>query len=1037
MGRRDGPTHGRDGNVHMADSNLGLIAMVSHLPAMLPVAVGCALAFRIREEKRVARRLVRRGRGRARRHARGDELRRRAQAARRVHLRQQPVGVLDADAPRVRDRARRRPRAGVRLRRHRRRRHRRPRGLPRGEARDREGARRRRPDADRVRDAAHGGPRRPRRRVLRPEGDARGVGEGRPDRALPHLAARERRLLRRGGGRDPGRRQEAPERRAPARRGVAAARSVRAARTASTRRPRTSTRRTTSNGREDLPPGDQRRPPRGDAPRQARVPDRRGRRRLRRRVQGVARLPGGVRAVARDRRAAQRDGDRRPAAPAPRSWACARSPRCSSRTSSRARGITSSPSRRSSAGAPARRCRSRCGCRRAAASPAGRSTRRTRSRRSRTSPGLKCVCPATPEDAKGLLVSAIEDPNPVLYFEHKHLYRRIKGEVPDERYTVPIGKARTHREGEDISVITWGAMVYTADEAAQQLEADDVSVEIVDLRTVMPWDKKAVLESARKTSKVLVLHEDTRTGGFGAEIAATIAEEAFEDLDAPREAHHGARHARAVLAAAREGVHPAGRGRRRRAARSSRSTDGHHVRRRRRHAADGRLRLGGDDHEVAEAGRRHRRGRREPARDLDRQGRHRGAVAGHAACVQEILVQEGETVDVGTKLATIAPEGAEVAPPAEEPRRRPSRATQEAAREARGRVAGRDARADGGSSGPAPRRPRRRRRPTARRSSRRSWRRSRPSTASIPARCPAPAAAAASRRRTSSASSSPARPRRAPPSSGAAARARSPPPAPEPAPPAPAPTPPEPTQPAAAQPGETLEPMTAMRRGIAEHMRRSLDTAAHVTSAIEVDMSKVVAIRAKLKKQFQDDYGVNPTYLAFVSRAVVETLRDYPWINGEIRGDQIVTRKYVNLGFAVELADGKGLIVPVVKNAEGLNLLGIARARDRHRAARARQEAAARRRAGRHVHDHEPRRLRHLPRHAGHQPAAGRDPRHVRGRQAAVGRAGRARPGRDRDPADHEPDADVRPPARRRRARRPLPARPARRSSRAGAKSDY
>jgi 2-oxoisovalerate dehydrogenase E1 component beta subunit len=149
-------------------------------------------------------------------------------------------------------------------------------------------------------------------------------------------------------------------------------------------------------------------------------------------------------------------------------------------------------------------------------------------------PGLKCVCPATPEDAKGLLVSAIEDPNPVLYFEHKHLYRRIKAEVPDERYTVPIGKARTHREGEDISVITWGAMVYTADEAAKQLEQDDdVSVEIVDLRTVMPWDKKAVLESARKTSKVLVLHEDTRTGGFGAEIAATIAEEAFEDLDAP------------------------------------------------------------------------------------------------------------------------------------------------------------------------------------------------------------------------------------------------------------------------------------------------------------------------------------------------------------------------------------------------------------------------------------------------------------------------------------------------------------------------
>ncbi len=148
-------------------------------------------------------------------------------------------------------------------------------------------------------------------------------------------------------------------------------------------------------------------------------------------------------------------------------------------------------------------------------------------------PGLKVVCPSTPEDAKGLLVSAIDDPNPVLFFEHKHLYRRIKGEVPDERYLTPFGQARVHREGSDVSLITWGAMVYTAEEAAQQLEADGVSVEILDLRTIIPWDREAVLESVRKTSKVLVLHEDTRTGGFGGEIAATIAEEAFEDLDAP------------------------------------------------------------------------------------------------------------------------------------------------------------------------------------------------------------------------------------------------------------------------------------------------------------------------------------------------------------------------------------------------------------------------------------------------------------------------------------------------------------------------
>jgi 2-oxoisovalerate dehydrogenase E1 component beta subunit len=148
-------------------------------------------------------------------------------------------------------------------------------------------------------------------------------------------------------------------------------------------------------------------------------------------------------------------------------------------------------------------------------------------------PGLKVVCPATPADAKGLIATAIEDPNPVLYFEHKHLYRRIKGEVPEDRYVTPLGKARIHREGDDVSVITWGAMVYTAHEAAQKLEGEGISVEIVDLRTVMPWDRPAVLESVRKTSKVLVLHEDTRSGGFGGEIAATIAEEAFEDLDAP------------------------------------------------------------------------------------------------------------------------------------------------------------------------------------------------------------------------------------------------------------------------------------------------------------------------------------------------------------------------------------------------------------------------------------------------------------------------------------------------------------------------
>jgi pyruvate dehydrogenase E2 component (dihydrolipoamide acetyltransferase) len=154
-------------------------------------------------------------------------------------------------------------------------------------------------------------------------------------------------------------------------------------------------------------------------------------------------------------------------------------------------------------------------------------------------------------------------------------------------------------------------------------------------------------------------------------------------------------------------------------------------------------------------------------------------------------------------------------------------------------------------------------------------------------------------------------------------------PAPPAAPAAPAPPKPPaaaaPVPPSEVQPGETLEPVSAMRRGIAEHMRRSLDTAAHVTSAIEVDMSRVVAAREQLKKEYEAAYGVNPTYLAFIARATVQTLPKYPYVNGELRGESIITRNYVNLGIAVELAEGKGLIVPVLRNAEGLNLLGLAR----------------------------------------------------------------------------------------------------------------
>ncbi len=290
--------------------------------------------------------------------------------------------------------------------------------------------------------------------------------------------------------------------------------------------------------------------------------------------------------------------------------------------------------------------------------------------------------------------------------------------------------------------------------------------------------------------------------------------------------------------------------------------------------------------------------------------------------VQKILVQEGETVDVGTTLAVIAPEGTPAAadePPAPEPEPAaeaeapPEPATAEAAAEA-----------DAVSSSEMP----------------------------APVAAEAATAAATDVSGNGKTFVSPVVARIAAehgvdvgsvPGTGQGGRVtkkdilafieRGAPAAPAQPAEQPAPTPaaePQLRPPGAPQPaaagGEQLEPMTAMRKGIAEHMRRSLDTAAHVTSAIEVDMSKVVQIRERLKAEYQKSYGVNPTYLIFVARAATDTLLQYPWLNGEIRGDQIVTRSYVNLGFAVELAEGKGLIVPVVKNAEGLNLLGMARA---------------------------------------------------------------------------------------------------------------
>jgi 2-oxoisovalerate dehydrogenase E1 component beta subunit len=148
-------------------------------------------------------------------------------------------------------------------------------------------------------------------------------------------------------------------------------------------------------------------------------------------------------------------------------------------------------------------------------------------------PGMKVVAPATPSDAKGLIKSAIRDNNPVLFLEHKFLYRRIKEEVPENGDVVPIGKARLHRPGRDLSIITYAAMVHTAQEAADILAKDGIEVEILDLRTLCPLDREAIAQTVKKTNKVILLHEDTRTGGLAGELAAIINEEAFDDLDGP------------------------------------------------------------------------------------------------------------------------------------------------------------------------------------------------------------------------------------------------------------------------------------------------------------------------------------------------------------------------------------------------------------------------------------------------------------------------------------------------------------------------
>jgi pyruvate dehydrogenase E2 component (dihydrolipoamide acetyltransferase) len=300
--------------------------------------------------------------------------------------------------------------------------------------------------------------------------------------------------------------------------------------------------------------------------------------------------------------------------------------------------------------------------------------------------------------------------------------------------------------------------------------------------------------------------------------------------------------------------------------------------------------------------------------------------------IQQILAQEGETVAVGTKIATIAPEGA----PAGEAPETPEPATARAAEEAS---------AAAGDEGEVATAEREQAEPAAEPAAP-------PEPEPTPARAPEPEGDG----RKEGKFVSPVVARIAAEhdvdvdqvegtgrggrvtkkdilayiEAGAPRREAAPeaPPAreePVPAPPKAAPAP-APAAAAAPGAGETVEPLTAMRKGIAEHMRRSLDTSAHVTTTFEVDLSRVVAIREQLKREYAERHGVKLTYLAFIARATIDAIAKWPWMNAELRGESIVVKSYVNLGIAVALEGGKGLIVPVVKNAEGMNLLGIARA---------------------------------------------------------------------------------------------------------------
>ena len=527
-------------------------------------------------------------------------------------------------------------------------------------------------------------------------------------------------------------------------------------------------------------------------------------------------------------------------------------------------------------------------------------------------PGLKVVTPATPYDAKGLLKSAIRDDDPVIFLEHKRTYRLVRGEVPDEEYTLPIGQADVKRAGEDVSVITYGLMLHHCLEAAEALAAEGVSAEVVDLRSLRPLDADTVLASVRKTGKALIVHEDTKMVGIGGEVAAIISEEAFEHLDAPVRRLAGPEVPAMPFAPPLEAEFMLDTDKIAAAIRAlggllgsprneNRTAPGRRVRHRRRHRqvaeARGRLRgevrpprggrhrqgehgdalprvrrahahpgAGGRDRAHGRAHRRDRGRRRGPGTARTRGARRAGTRTARVAA------PAGTTGVLLKDVAPVGPTGSGGVPtsPSPQPRRQPHWLLPPPRLPPRGASAG----------------------------ATRPWSCASPRSTTSTSRCwRAPASAAASPRRTCSATSSPPLPRF--PS---------------------LPLPPRRKE------DETRLPLTPTRRLIAAHMTRSATEIPQAWSITEVDVSGLVARREALKDGFREREGVNLTYLPFVLKAVAEALKENPLVNSSWGEDAIILKRRINIGIAV--AAPAGLIVPVLHDADAMSVSGLARRLD-------------------------------------------------------------------------------------------------------------